>query len=67
MVEAGGVGVFSALKTRKLLKNLSAQKSRNAQIAPNWNVPGTREVRALIHKQLASLYENILCVACYEI
>jgi len=43
MVEAGGVGIFRALKTRKLLILLDAQNSRNAEIAPNWNVSGTRE------------------------
>jgi len=42
MVEAGGVGIFRALKTRKLLILLDAQNSRNAEIAPNWNVSGTR-------------------------
>src|SRR6266404_1839954 len=30
------------LKTRKLLKNRDAQKSKNAGIAPNWNISGTR-------------------------
>ena len=29
------------LKTHKLLKNRSAQKIKNAKIAPNWNVSGT--------------------------
>ena len=31
------------LKTRKLLKNRRARKSKNAEIAPNWNVSGTRD------------------------
>jgi hypothetical protein len=42
MVEAGGVGIFCVLKTRKLLKNRGAQKSKNAEIALQWNVSGTR-------------------------
>jgi hypothetical protein len=42
MVEAGGVGIFRSLKTRKLLILLDAQKAKNAEIAPSWNVSGTR-------------------------
>jgi hypothetical protein len=42
MVEAGGVGVFRALKARKLLILQDAQNSKNAEIALNWNVSGTR-------------------------
>jgi len=49
MVEAGGVGVFSVLKTRKLLILLDAQNSRNAEIALNWNVSGTRDFHFLSH------------------
>jgi len=42
-----GESEYSAvLKTRKLLKNEQAQNSKNAEIAPNWNVSGTREDRA---------------------
>jgi hypothetical protein len=36
-----GVGLFRFVKTRKLLKNRRAQKSKNAEIAANWNVSGT--------------------------
>jgi hypothetical protein len=42
-VEAGGVGIFRGIETRKLLQNGRAQKSKNAEIAPNWNVTGTRD------------------------
>jgi hypothetical protein len=51
----------------KLLIFRDAQNSKNAEIAPNWNVSGTREVRAVIYKQLASVYDNVLDVACYGI
>jgi hypothetical protein len=43
MVEAGESEYSGVLKTRKLLKNGRAQKSENAEIAPNWNVSGTRD------------------------
>ena len=33
------------MKTRKLLKMREAEKAKNAKIAPNWNVSGTREFR----------------------
>jgi hypothetical protein len=40
------------LKTRKLLKNRHAQKSKNAEIAPNWNVSrATRWLRTRIGMQ----------------
>ena len=51
MVEAGGVGIFRALKTRKLLILLDAQNSRNAEIAPNWNVSGTRDFHLFIGRE----------------
>jgi hypothetical protein len=31
------------LKTRKLLKNREAENAVAAEIAPNWNVSGTRD------------------------
>lgn len=42
MVEAGGVGIFGALKTRKLLILRPAKNAVYGKIAPNWNVSGTR-------------------------
>ena len=42
MVEAGGVGIFCLLKTHNLLILRDAQNARSAEIAPNWNVSGTR-------------------------
>jgi hypothetical protein len=41
MVEAGESEYSGVLKTRKLLKYRAAQKSKNAEIALNWNVFGT--------------------------
>lgn len=35
---------MGALKTRKLLKNRRAGKSKNAGITVNWNVSGTRRI-----------------------
>jgi hypothetical protein len=42
-VEAGESEYSGLSKTRKLLKNRHAQKSKSAKIAPNWNVFGTRD------------------------
>ena len=46
LVEAGGVGIFRPLKTRKLLIFRDAQNAQNCKIAFNWNVSGTRIVAA---------------------
>jgi hypothetical protein len=53
-VEAGGVGIFCALKTRNLLILLYAQNARNAEIAPNWNVSGTRDLHSLSEVQFSA-------------
>jgi len=42
VVEAGELEYSGVLKMRNLLKNRQAQKSKSAEIAPNWNVSGTR-------------------------
>ena len=58
MVEAGESEHFGPLKTRKLLKNRRAQKSKSAEIAFNWNVSGTRDfhrARQFREEDLASL------------
>jgi hypothetical protein len=34
---------LGSLKTRKLLIFLDAQNAENGEIAPNWNVSGTRD------------------------
>ena len=44
MVEAGGVGIFRSLKTRKLLILRPAKNGQYYKIAPNWNVSGTRDL-----------------------
>jgi len=43
MVEAGGVGMFRVLKTRKLLIFRDAKNAEHGKIALNWNVSGTRD------------------------
>jgi hypothetical protein len=43
MVPAGESEYPGLLKTHKLLISRDAQKSKNAEIAPNWNVSGTRD------------------------
>jgi hypothetical protein len=42
MVEAGGAEYSGPLKTRKLLIFRPAKNARYHEIAPNWNVSGTR-------------------------
>jgi hypothetical protein len=42
MVEAGGVGIFRVLKTRKLLIFRHAKNAEPGKIAANWTVSGTR-------------------------
>jgi hypothetical protein len=49
MVEAGGVGIFWPLKTRKLLILLDAKDAQNHEIAPNWNVSGTRRLSRIVY------------------
>ena len=39
-MEAGKVGIFRVLKTRKLLKTLDA---KTGKVTLNWNVSGTRD------------------------
>src|SRR5215510_15105181 len=45
MVEAGESEYPWLLKTRNLLKNRHAQNALASEIAPNWNVSGTRVFR----------------------
>jgi hypothetical protein len=42
LVEAGGSEYSGVLKTRNLLIFRDAQNVENGEIAPNWNVSGTR-------------------------
>jgi hypothetical protein len=43
MVEAGESEYSGLLKTRNLLIFRDAKNAENCQIAPNWNVSGTRD------------------------
>src|SRR6266850_6706187 len=51
MMEAGGETEYSAiLKTRNLLIFRDAQNAENGEIAPNWNVSGTRDLFTSVPK-----------------
>ena len=42
-VEAVGVGRFSGIENAELINFRDAQNAENDEIAPNWNVSGTRD------------------------
>jgi hypothetical protein len=48
MVPVGGIGYKAALKTRKLLILRDAKSAQPSEIAPYWNVSGTRKFRSFI-------------------
>ena len=55
MVEVGGVGIFRVSKTRNLQISLDAQNAKSGEIAPNWNVSGTRVFSVTPESSILSL------------
>jgi hypothetical protein len=65
MVEAGESEYSRLLKTHKLLKNRDAQKLKNAEIAPDWNVAGTRDFQPACHISFSGNYVILLSDLTY--